>query len=496
MGTNNTQQVAWIAIGSFFSFVVGIVSPMILSRYFDKGDYGTYKQVMFVYNTLLGVFTLGLPKAYSYFLPKSPESQAKDIISKITRLFFMLGAVFSLLLFAGSSLFARLLNNPDLSLALKLFSTVPIMLLPTLGIEGIYATYRKTQYIAVYMVVTRVLIIACIVAPVIFFHGSYISAIIGFDIASIVTCIIALYMQYRPVRNYAHEKTTVTYRQIFAFAIPLLYATIWGTIISSANQFFISRYFGNEVFADFSNGFMEIPFVGMIFGGVAAVLLPAFSRMDHGEEMSEEVRLLWLSSLEKSAKIIFPMLIYGVFFSRILMTCMYGDLYSSSSIYFQIKNISGLFYIIPFAPILLSVGKTKEYANVHLIIAFCVVILEYLAVVIFNSSIAIAIVSELCQLLKIYLLMKVISQYACCKIIELIPTSCIVKLVIASVVSGCLSYFGLSYIEWNKFAILAASFILFVVIFYCTCWLMKISYKSIAESLLGDNFKKLINIIP
>ena len=55
--TSNTKQAAWIAIGSFFSFIVGIVSPMILSRYFGKGDYGTYKQVMYVYNTLLTIFT-------------------------------------------------------------------------------------------------------------------------------------------------------------------------------------------------------------------------------------------------------------------------------------------------------------------------------------------------------------------------------------------------------------------------------------------------------
>ena len=77
---------------------------MILSRYFDKADYGTYKQVMYVYNTLLTVFTLGLPKAYSYFLPRVNPQEAKDLINKITRLFFLLGGVFSILLFLGASL--------------------------------------------------------------------------------------------------------------------------------------------------------------------------------------------------------------------------------------------------------------------------------------------------------------------------------------------------------------------------------------------------------
>ena len=42
--TNNTKQAAWVAIGSLFSFAVRIISPMNLSRFFDKGYYGIYKQ--------------------------------------------------------------------------------------------------------------------------------------------------------------------------------------------------------------------------------------------------------------------------------------------------------------------------------------------------------------------------------------------------------------------------------------------------------------------
>ena len=68
--SNNSSQATWIALGQFCAYAIGIVSPMILCRYFDKCDYGTYKQVMFVYNTLLTIFTLGLPRAYSYFIPQ------------------------------------------------------------------------------------------------------------------------------------------------------------------------------------------------------------------------------------------------------------------------------------------------------------------------------------------------------------------------------------------------------------------------------------------
>ena len=100
--TSNTQQAFWVGIGSLFSFGFTIVSSMILSRYFDKGDYGTYKQVLYVYGTLLTVFTLGLPKAFSFYLPRVPLNQAKNLISKITSLFYWLGGFFSVLLFVFS----------------------------------------------------------------------------------------------------------------------------------------------------------------------------------------------------------------------------------------------------------------------------------------------------------------------------------------------------------------------------------------------------------
>ena len=159
--TNNTKQAAWVAIGSLCSFGFAIVSSMILSRYFNKADYGTYKQVMYVYSTLLTVFTLGLPKAFSYFLPRVELCQAKSLIRKITNLFFILGGAFSLLLFVFSPQIAAILKNPDLEKAMRYFAIVPFFMLPTMGLEGILATFKQTKFIAVYNIATNIFKLLC-----------------------------------------------------------------------------------------------------------------------------------------------------------------------------------------------------------------------------------------------------------------------------------------------------------------------------------------------
>ena len=496
--TSNSRQAAWVAIGSFFSFIVGIVSPMILSRYFDKGDYGTYKQVMYVYNTLLTIFTLGLPKAYAYFLPKYATEYSRDIISKVTKIFFVLGAVFTLFLLCFAGPIAKVMNNPDLKTALVVFSPTPFLLLPTMGLDAIYASFRKTKYLAYYTIATRVLTIICIVLPVVLFSGNYIQAIIGFDVASLFTFFLALYLKSWPVKNIQQSKSDLTYKEIFKFALPLLYASLWGMIIASANQFFISRYFGNETFAEYSNGFMELPFAGMILGGISAILLPVFSRMDNGGGMNTDTLNIWNSALLKSAKLIFPMLIFSVFFAKTIMTCMYGNLYSNSTTYFIIKNLSGLFVIIPFYPIILAIGKTKTYAHVHMLIAFVIVLAEYIVCKTCNSAIYVAITSEVCQVLKIWLLMRVIANYAHKRIVDLLYPKMLGQLLLISILASLPPFILFKVIEVNKWLTLFFSLLLFLIGYYALCWIFKISYRGIIGGFIQKESKiaSLIKYIP
>lgn len=493
---SNTKQAAWVAIGSFFSFLVGIISPMILSRVFSKGDYGTYKQVMYVYSTFLLIFTLGLPKAYSYFIPKYSRDYAKDVINKITNLFIGMGFVFSAVLFTGSGFIASILKNPDLELALKYFSPTPLFLLPTIGLDGIYAAFRKTQYLTVYTIITRFLTVLLTVAPVFWMNGNYIHAIIGFDIASLLTCLIALMMKSSPVRKETHKKSSLTYKEILQFSLPLMVASFWGIILSSANQFFVSRYYGNEDFAEFSNGFMEIPFATMVIGAIATVLLPRFSEMEEGEKMNDEVYATWQSALIKSAKIIFPILIFSVVFARLIMVCMYGDAYGSSSVYFMIKNISSLLYIIPFAPIMLAIGKTKDYARAHMVAALLIIILEYLCVKTFESPITIAISSEICQAIKIYLMMKVIAHYAGRSIIELVPIKPLSKILVTCLLAALITYTLSLLFSINKFVLAALCALLFCSIYYGLCWVVRLSYKEIVIGLLPQTSKPFIKFLP
>lgn len=474
---SNTVQTACLGIGSLVSFSFYIVSAAILSRYLPKLEYGTYKQVLYVYNTLLIVFSLGLPKAYSYFLSRAPIEEGRSIIRKMNGLLVLVGILFALVLYCSSSLFADVLNSPGLKDCLRLFSVTPLFLLPVLGIESITVTLKKTYIYTVYTIFIRLFTLICVVAPVIWFDASVYAAVGGFVISSILHCLSGLYLERYLFRNIPQTATSIRIREILRFSIPLSVAGLWGIIITSANQFFISRYWGNEVFAEFSNGFIELPFAQIVISAAAAVLLPVLSKKVYDSSASSSIINLWKSAVIKSAKIIFPLTVFSFFFAEPIMIFVYGRQYADSAVYFQIIAVVNLVRIVPYAPFMLALGKSKEFARIHMLTALMIVALEYLCVRLFPSPYIIALISVLCTIFCLSMLLRCICKYLNISAMELIPYKSMFKLLVMSIAASVLSK-GLSSLlqDTSVLYLLTVSFAVFAIVYLCLCKHVEISY--------------------
>lgn len=422
MEKSNTNQAIWVAIGSLSSVLTSLLTLMILSRELSKVDYGTYNQVMYVYNTLLIVFSAGLPSAFPYFLSRGEDRNAKHLISKINRVLFILGLFFTLVLFFGSDLIAAALKNDELSKALKYFALVPMLMLPTIGLEGILSTFRKTQFLALFTIVTRLTCIIFVTTPVLIWNLGVESALIGFTAYSFIAFLLAIFLKRYPTRSFPSEKTSFTYRDISTFAIPLMFAGIWGIIIRASDQFFISHFFGTKVFAEFANGSIELPFVTIFVGSTSVVLIPVFSKKFHSRENAkEEVLQIWRSVFSRSVKVIYPMVIFCWFFAFEIIHILFGEKYHGSADYFRIKLIVNLFTIISYSPLILAIGATKYYNRVHLVGAIILVSLECLSIYTVNSPYVITIISVICQISRIFAMLFFLAKYFEIPLMRLIP---------------------------------------------------------------------------
>ena len=436
---SNTRQALWVGVSSMSSFLVGLLTSIIFSRYFEKQDYGTYKQIIFIYTILLSLFSAGLPKVYSYFLPKLSLAQGRQVLNKLTNLFFLMGLVFSIFMYLASGTIAILLRNPDLDHALKLFSVVPLLMMPTMGVEGVYAAIRKTHILAIYTTLTRLGMFFIIVLPVILLKGTYETAIYGWMISSLLILILALYFKYRPFKIAGFERGTVTYRRILAYSLPLMFATLAGVAIRFADQFFISRYYGTEAFADYSNGFIPLPFVPMITGAIHAVFVPLFSR--YHEKANGEVLISnsWRSGVSKAVILIYPILIFFVIFAKEVINILFGPTYDESTIYFRLAMIRDLSSPFLFYSILLATGRTDIYAKIHVVFAILIWFLGFIVCKISDLSVYYVILSVFLVILSRTVGLIASSRTINTSLFKMLDISSIFKIFAVAIGSGLIS---------------------------------------------------------
>ena len=485
--TNNTRQAAWLMLGNLFSFGFAIVSSIILSRYFDKTEYGTYKQVLYIYSALLSFFTLGIPNAFSYFLPRSPLDQAKSLISKLTNIFFLLGGVFSLLLFAGAGLFADFLNNPDLATPLRIFSPTPLLMMPTIGIEGILATYRQTKFMTVYVLITRIAMLLCVVMPVLLWGGDCNQAVAGFVLASLISFVAALYFKYYPVRSAGREKTTQTYKTIFAFCLPVFISNLTGSLSHSTDQFFISRYFGAEVFADFSNGSLELPFVSMIITAMLTVLTPLFSKeVFLKSNFRQNILPTWLSAFGKASMLIYPMTIFCMLEATNIMVLLYGNAYEASGDYFKIKLLQHFVKVMTLYPMIVALNIVNFWQKASLFFLLFLVGSEFAAVKLFHDPLLITAISTFKTIAMYLVMLWYIAKKVNVSMMTLIPWKTIGKVCFIMLVSGCAMILFSKYIYISNITLLQILLDLsvFCAVYLTMCIPLKLNYWSIIKPLL------------
>lgn len=462
---SNFAQAFWLGIGQLGAYALAFVSAAILSRYLDKTEYGTYKQILFVYTTLQSLFTIGLPSVFAYLIPKLRISQQKTLIIALNRLFLLLGLVFSVLLFVLSTPISNLLKNPELSVGLKIFSPFPLFTLPAMGVEGIYTALKKTKIITVYNIISKLLMLICILTPVILFDSGYKGAIIGWGIASFITFLIAMYLKNRPYCHVIQELIPNMYKTIFDYSLPLMGAFITGFFCTSADQFYISRFYGTETFAEYSNGCLSIPFIAMIATSVKNVLLPVFSKADEQNSLHEAV-IIYNNAVIRMSVLIIPMILYSLFFAESMMVFLYGMPYVVSANYLRLFTLREFVSIFPYYAVLLSLGLSKIYLYMHVIGAIYIWLADFIVVQLNCTAIFIVLVQSSFYILCMLFAMIYLNKYRGLPLVTVKMLKHLFTIFIHSLSCACISYIVVVYILHLKshLLVLLISLIFFILI--------------------------------
>ncbi len=497
---SRTRQAFWLGLGNLVSFGFGIVSAAVLSRMMPVEEYGTWRQVLYVYGTLLVVFTLGMPRAYSYFIPRVPEEQALSALNRINRLFIVTGLIFALFLWCCAPLIAEALGNPALAAPLRCFAPVPAFLFPVMGMEGVMASRRCTAYATLYVILSRVFNLVCVVLPVAVWHCGASGAALGLTLSSAACCAVGIRLMRRPFRGIRREPASLTVRGILRYSLPLMTAGIWGILIQSAPQFFVSRWYGAEAFAEFANGFIELPFAGMVIGAIAGVLMPEVSRLAAGSEADVgRVFELWRSTFRKSASIIYPLAIFACVYAPEIIGLLYGSRYGGAVVYFRIITVVNLIRVVPYAPVMLGLGMSRQYSMASLVPAIVVGAADLAWVTLLAPAaegsgimpagigpVGIAVIQCCVLMLHISMMLHYLSRRTAIPVRRMIPWRHCAAICGISVIAAVLPSIALDFLPagWSPFVRLLIGGGAFVLLFLPPARCMGIRYNDLIRPLL------------
>lgn len=424
-------EAAWVGVSKGVSMCLSLFIAMALSRLMTPDDYGTYLQLLYVYGTLLVVFSLGLPGCYSYFLARVKSAgEGRGVVTKLTRLCVGMGGVFALSLFLLSDQLASLLGNAALGPGLRVFSVVPLAMMPAVGVEGIMVTCRRSRQLACYVCLSRLATLLCVVVTAWASGGDTGCVTVAFVAASVVSGAVGLWLSYSPFRGVTAVAGGLSYGEVMRFAMPVFYAGIYSFIISSSSQFFVSRYFGAGDFAVFSNGFREMPLAVIVTSAVGSVLLPELSRLALTDR--DECIGVWCRSVYKSASVVWPVAVFCIVYAPEIMVTLFGESYRCGSVLFRLASLICLVWIVPFFPLMTALELSRNFAKVHLMTAILLVALDCLAVSFFPSLTMIAAIAVTTRLGGILLLFRSVSRHTEAALWRRLPLRDLARLLVAS----------------------------------------------------------------
>ena len=251
---------------------------MIASRLLIKDDYATMKQTLLAYNFVAPLLMLGIPSALYYFLPRTRDRK-KGIVLDVFLLIFGLSVIFSLfLILGGAKLLAMRFNNPELEITLRWMIFYPIYVMPAGILSSILVTQNKTIVLTVYNVFSR-LSLTLLAIWGIYYTKDYTGPLFVQIFVPILFFPIIIWLSFKYIPGKFSKPSVPHMIKIIKFAAPLGVATMLGSIMLQLDKVIVSLMCTPEEFANYVNGAFELPFIGIITGSIATIILADMSTL-------------------------------------------------------------------------------------------------------------------------------------------------------------------------------------------------------------------------
>ncbi len=267
-------------IGAGFTFII----PLVLARAMALEEYGTYKQIFLISQTLQYTLPFGVAQSLYFFIPRA--EQPRPWVAQTLSFLVLAGLLGATLVYTLGDGVAAILDNPGLlqfrgELALYVFGLVAAS-----AFEISFTGQGKTKVAAVIYLVTDLLRACAMVVPVLLGYGlaGAMAATVGLTLLRAVVAWVTLITTTKgPLFVPAHLRTQM------AYAAPFGAAMLLNVPQQYAHQYAVGAVVPPELFAIYAVGCFQLPLVDLLYTPTSEVLMVRVGELERQGRVRESV---------------------------------------------------------------------------------------------------------------------------------------------------------------------------------------------------------------
>ena len=337
--------------GRTLAFTVSFLIPVVLVRIFDQEMFGTYKQVFLIYAILYGITQLGMAESLYYFIPQRADDGGKFVLNSVVTMgvagLACLGA-----LAAFSSNVAHWLGNPEVAAYVVPIGIFLLLMLMTASLEiSMIARqqYRRAAYVYAVSDLVRSLFL---IIPVLLLKSLewLLAGAIAFAALRLLYTLWYLRLEFG--QELAFDWPSL--RRQFVYVLPFEMAILVEILQANYHQYAVSSHYGAAIFAIYSVGCLQLPFVEFIAGPACNVMMVRMAE-EIREGRNKRVLALWHDTTRKLGLVFIPLFVLLVISAREIILVLFTGRYAAAIPIFMLSA----------AVVLLAVFQTDGVLRVY-----------------------------------------------------------------------------------------------------------------------------------
>lgn len=344
------------------AYLVALAIPVALARLLTPAEFGSYKQVFLIFNTLFLMLQFGMAESLYYFLPDAGARRGA-YVSQTLVLLAASGACAALALGATAAAIGTAFDNPELRTLLPIAGLFLVVMMVSYPLEMILIIERRSLRAAFVTAASELLKAGAILVPIGITGDLHhlLWGLLAFGLARAAA--LGFYLWHAGYLASAPLFDRDLFRRQWAYAFPFGLAALAFLAQVSLDQYAIAVLFDPALFAVYAVGLFQMPVNQLVSAATAPNFMVELARF---KDDRAAAAALWGRVTTSLALFAFPVYVYCWLMAEPIIRLLFTEQYLAGIPIYRVSLTALL--LTPFLanPVLRVFGDTRSILRVDL----------------------------------------------------------------------------------------------------------------------------------